>query len=442
MPVNYTNLSNYYNAKQLIPIIGNEILKIKKGIDENGQDRLLTFEEYFIEEYTDLTFGSDQCPKTISELALRKPDLNSSDIIAIYRAIPADRFDLNLLKKLAGLNKFEFFISTTYDGKLEEVIEKEGKVNTETIFWNHEKKEPLYINFENNARKMIYLFGGIADAYITEEISFSDEDKLECLFNLSLYNSINPSRNTDKFSFLEYLRNKILLFVGNNFQDLFMRFLIRTLYNSPYKNNKSKAYIINDQKAKLGFEKYFFDKYGIQIIHDSPIGEVINTLYDTIQGDQEFKERYKYKVFISYDREDAACAEKINTGLRNRGINSWLDTRDLGIATHRDEIRKVIESTDTRIFISILSRKLADKSNDESYVKSFEWKIADNRYRANEFMRGRGDKVEDFIVVPIAVDDFQHYIQKLPQLIEKDNIQRCNDPGLLDDIEDKIQSQQ
>jgi hypothetical protein len=435
MPINYTNLSNLYNAKQLIPIIGNELLKIKKG-----SDRLLTFEEYFIEAYTGLNYSDDQCPQTISELALLKPELNSSDIIAIYESIPRERFDFTLLDKLVLLDKFDFFISTTYDQTLRELINEKRDVKAETIFWNHEKREPLYINFTNNASKIIHLFGGINNEFENEDISFADEDKLECLFNLSLFNANNPNRSLDKFSFLQYLRGKVLLFIGNNFQDLFMRLLIRTLYNSPYRNNKSKAYIVNDNKARLGFEKYFFEKYGIQIIHDSPIDDVINNLFNTIQGEQAFRQRYSHTLFISYDRTDVGCAETISKGLRNRGINAWLDTRDLGIATHREEIKRIIESIGTRIFVALLSKTLLAKQMAESYVKSLEWKIAENRRRANEFLKGRGDKIEEFVIIPIAVDDYNEYLDELPDFIEKENILCCTDPALLQKIEDKLKS--
>ncbi|MBD0349835.1 MAG: hypothetical protein ICV65_01645, partial [Flavisolibacter sp.] len=149
MPIDYNLLSNYFTAKELIPIIGGEILKIKKGKNDQNEDRLLTFEQYLIEQRTGLNYDDQQCPKNISELALKFPSLNNSYITSIYKQIPPSDFVISNLEKLVGLTNFDFFISTSYDRKLEELLELKSEFKPEPIIWNHEKKDPLIINIEN-----------------------------------------------------------------------------------------------------------------------------------------------------------------------------------------------------------------------------------------------------------------------------------------------------
>jgi hypothetical protein len=450
MPINYGSMRNYYQGKLLIPIIGGGLLKIKKGLDEEGNDRLLTFEQYLIEDMTGLDYQDENCPKNISQLALKIPSLNSSDITATYKRIPPGEFDTNLLNELVQLRGFDFFISTSYDRKLEDLIAKDNSLNPaflkpEPIFWNHEIKGPLLLDFEKEpkARKIVYLFGGVSKEgeYSTEEMSINDEDRLESLFSLSLANSRSPSRANNAFSLLEYLRGKVLLFIGNNFQDWFMRFMVRTLYNSPYKNKMNTIYIVNDENEKLDFEKYFFEKFGIQIIRDAPIQEVIDNLVEEIQEDQNNQQVYRQKVFISYDREDLECARRIYNRLKNSGLNVWLDTRDLGIAEHKREIENVIADKDTWFFICLISKSLIDKPEEASYVKKIEWKMAEHKYALNERLRNIDKGRDPFYVVPVAVDDFKQYLHKIPEFMERNSIKDCDDLQLLDYIEKKLKSE-
>jgi hypothetical protein len=441
MPIDYNLMLNYYNSDQLIPIIGGELLKIRKGIHEDGQDRLLTFEQYVIEKMTNLFIEDPNCPNTMSELALKLPSLSSNDITAIYRQIPFEDVIAGQVKKIVDLDKFNLFISTSYDRKLEEAMAADNSLKAEPIIWTHLKREPLVINLEKPTRKIIYLFGAVGKGPLIEEVSINDEDKLEALFSMSLVNSRYMSTVNEAFSLLEFLKNKILLFIGNNFQDSFMRFMVRTLYNSPYKKDINTIYIVNDKRNQLGFERYFFEKYGIKIIHDSPIDEVVDNLYNLIKGQEEFKERYKQGAFVSYDRNfplDKACGIQTNGGLRNAGIKSWLDTKELKIEEHKKEIRRVIGAPETSIFIPVLSKNLINKSESESYVKSVEWEMAKAKLNLHESQMGK-NTMNPFFIVPVAVEVLDKAdIEKLPDFIRKYNIRQCSDPTLIHDIKDLL----
>lgn len=426
--INFNTLLNQYRSGNLIPIIGGELLKIT-----TMDNRKLSLEDYITENITESEYKFGTSPKNLSELALKHPALNNNEIMGIYNSIQPEQFDIELLKLLAKPNGFKFYISTTYDRKLEELF----KDSCESIIWNHEKKEPLYVNLENNLKKIVYLFGrikNIDEDY--EDFSFTDEDKLESLYNLSLSNFANKSTNKEKYSLLEYLRGKTLLFIGNDFEDWFMRFTIRTLYNRPYRYNPSKAYIINDTRKRISYQDYFFKKYEIKIVHDFPIEKFVRKLYEVIQTNEKFVDRFmNKKVFISYDRTDIEMATRIHGELRRIGINSWIDTRSIAIGEFGDEIKNEILSGKTCIFICLLSKNLIDKEYSESYVKRIEWKLAENRVKANEILNNRGDVTDKFAILPIAIDDFNQYSHELPEFIKKNNIYNLDDSRLFNIIE-------
>jgi hypothetical protein len=440
MPLDYPTLATFYQTKQLIPILGNELLKIENGVLDNGDKRWQSFEQYLIEDKMGAAAGQPDYPSTYSELANQRPSIGTSDFIATYQQIGSARFDTGVLQKIADLPKFDFVINTTYDTKLEELMRAnferygaEKYLPPEAIYWNHEKKDPLVFNQTNRTRKIVYLFGCVDTKPTYEEIAFSDEDRIECLFNI-VQQSKNPSILLESFSLLEFLRGKKLLFIGNNFPDWFMRFLIRTLYNSPYRNNPSKAYIINDERTNVGFEDYFFKKYDIQITHDSPITNVIENLFTAIRSKETFKQKYNSSVFISYDRVNKEEASQLRNKLETKGIKTWLDERDLGIVAHQSEIKNTIGSNDTRVFLALLSSTLVQKTEAQSYTKRIEWRTADSRKYLNGLDINKG-KMDPFYIVPVAIDDYKTYVAQLPEFISEINIKSLTDPTLTDDIE-------
>jgi hypothetical protein len=353
---------------------------------------------------------------------------------AIYEGLRESDIDSSMITQLSLLKKFKLFITTSCDRKLEDLLGDKA----EALVRNHTVNTPLQLNFSNNKQKIVYLFGRIRKEFEPDtSISFSDVDQIECVYNLSLTNTKNSS--IDNYSFLEYLKGKTLLFIGNNFQDWFIRFAIRILSNAPYNNIIRKVYIINDSNRKLNFEEFFFRRFEIQLVHDSPIQDFITNLCNVIHQDEQVKLRFGNKqVFISYDRDDAQQATALYNQLRNRGVNAWLDTSDLGPGEHKEEIRKYIQSTHTAIFICLLSKTLMDKADADSYVKYHEWKIAESRTNANKFMKERGDVIEEFTILPVAIDDFTEYVNKLPDFIKNNTIYKADDLNLLPFVENLL----
>lgn len=407
MPVNFDTLYDLYDAKKLVFILGSELLRLKTGD--------LTFEQKVIERVSKKKFDKETSPRSLVDLAIKyADDVSEGIVLGIYNRVKTDGFNNKLLELVADFPKIDLFISTTFDGELASLL-GEG---TEEIIWNHQAKAPLYLDLENQKKKLVYLFGKFDNG-----VSFFEEEQLESLLSLSSYNEKNPSSTRARYSFLEYLRDKTLVFIGVNASDWFLRFLIRTLYNTPVTPKSNKAYIINDKTSGINFERYFFEKFKIELIHDFPIEEWLNNLHDNIREKESFDNRYRPKrVFISYDRNDIGTARDLKNCLNLKHIEAFLDTEDMGIAEHERKIRTLIQSTDTCVFVCILSGVLAAKSKENSYVKRIEWKIAGDRYHANSYLESIGQAPSPFITTSYAIDDFNSYKNNLEEFILANNI--------------------
>lgn len=419
----YNNLLYQYRSGNLIPVLGSDLFKIK-----TPQGTLLSLEEHFMLTLEKDGVGAEDEADNFNEFSFKHIDLENL-VDFIYSEIDDKDRDTHLITQLAGLDGFKLFLTTGYDRTLEELLGD----TVETHIWNHAVNTPVQLNLTNGKKKIVYLFGRIRKMdEPNNSISFNDVDRMESLYNLVLTNTKSNSR--ENYSLLEYLRGKTLLFIGNNFQDWFIRFAIRILCNAPYNNIKRRVYIIDDVNRKLNFEKFFFTRFEIKLIYDHPISEFINKLTNTIRDAE--KERVAFdqnQVFISYDRDDTAGADTLYQMLRNNRINTWLDRPDLQAGDHKEEIDRQIVTTS--VFITLLSKGLVEKPEAESYVKYHEWKTAEERFKANKYLERTRTAYKPFTILPIAIDDFNGYIDRLPEFIKANNIYSLTRPDLLQQIE-------
>lgn len=412
MPVDYQLLYDIYSGNDMIVIIGSELLRM----DEEDA----SFEQKVIAEITKSPYNRTTGPRTFSELAIRYPRLNSGQLKGIYSRIDsAEGFNTNLLEHLKRMKKVDMFISTSFERKIEDVIGDSMEVK---VF----QKKPIYLNLREKKQQLLYLFGRIGEN--SGDLALFEEDQIDMLMSLVSCNEINKNITRDNYSLLEYLSNKTLVFLGNNFPDWFMRLLLRTLFNQRLNDRLNKAYIINDKNACINYEKYFFDKFGIELIHDYPIETFLHEFCDFIETREPFDDWYNpLKVFISYRREDMESARQIQAALKSRHIEVFLDVEEMGIARHEEKITNYIQSPDTCICICLLSKSLAETAEKDTYVKRVEWKRIQEKYFFVLEAQKRKIINEAFHVVPIAVDDYSSYSSSLPGFIRENNILALNE---------------
>lgn len=431
------SLYHIYNADQLVLIVGSEVLRMQDmpRPHVNGDPQRLvnkTFEEAAIERITDRSNLSS--PKTFSGIAIEQPDkgLSSNEVIGVYRSFRDRDFDKSLVKSIANLSKVSLVIQTSFDPVLKDALGN----NIDTYVWSKESKAPIHFDLTNGKRKLFYLFGDMEKG-----IALFEEEQVDCLLNLSASNEINKKNAPSEYSFLEYLNNKTLVFIGNNFSDWFMRLMIRTLYNRPIPSEAGKAYIINDSEGGIKYQRYFFDKFKIQLIHEYPIEDFLESFQQIIDEHGSFNNYYDgMRVFISYDRHDRECALLIKKALNIKHIEVFLDTSDIGLGEHDKQITAAILSNETCFFVAVVSQFMVERPKADSYAKRVEWSKASDRYTINKYLAATPDKSDPtpFVIVPTAVDDFRPYLDRLPNFITENTIWPCDPKQLADFIEVEI----
>jgi hypothetical protein len=415
--ISFDTLYDIYNSGNLVIIVGSETLKVRD---------CLTLEQAIIERITKNKFVPGSSPRSYSELAVEYPNVTTNVLTGKYNEFKST-LDKRLLNTIAGFSKVNLFIQTTFDTELEEMFGDRA----EPLIWNHEKKDPLYLNQQNEKKKIIYLYGNI-----NEEISIFEEEQIEALFSIVISNERNKSTGKDRYSFLEFLTKKTLVFIGNNFSDAIMRLMIRTLYNAPVTAKNFKAYIVNDQQAGIEYKKYFYKKFNIELIHEYPIANFLNDFRQKIREKEGFNNKYEpLTVFISYDHDSSTdIARELVRRLNDKNIAAFFD-ESMGITEHEQKIADSITNKNTLIFVCFISQTLAKKTAEQSYTKRVEWRNAEDRYNVNEYLQRTKQKADPFTVIPVACDDFKQYVDELPAYIRKQSIQKCT----LDDLADNIE---
>ena len=143
---------------------------------------------------------------------------------------------------------------------------------------------------------------------------------------------------------------------------------------------------------------------------------------------------HEKKVFISYDNTNKAEAASLNEKLRSRGVTTWFDRADITAGEHRNQIAKQIQPLETIIIVCLLSKELAAKAPNASYVKHIEWALAESRYLLKPQFSATAGKEDPLVIIPVAVDDFDAYRAGLPAFIRDNVIYKITDPKLIDEI--------
>jgi hypothetical protein len=418
------SLIDQYSSGNVIPILGCELLRINVGIDMD-----YNIHEYMIKKLFQPNTEWPKPPDFLSELPLSMPNINQNTIIGLYRQIQEKEKNVQLLRKIAGMKHFQIFIV----GSFFKDFEKQFRlVNPDEII-DVEKNDSnsvhslTNINFENERRKLVYLFDNTDNPYF----SLSDEELMESMHVLSRTATLNSPK-----SLLSNLTGKTLLFIGCDFSDWFMRYCIRVLTNMPYGIKPHRTYIVNNHPTSLNYQNFFFKKHKIQLLQAFPVKEFIDQFCHEADNVQEFHNRFSdSRVFISYDNGDADTAKQLYNALRVAGIDPWLDITDKVAGKHEETIVKQILNSKTKVMINIISSTLMERMANpgRNYVRDVEWDYA--------MVREKGKVVnidDNFYSIPYFVDNPRPYLSQLPPFL-KDDFRFGKDFGGIDNLIKEIE---
>ncbi|MEM7186586.1 MAG: toll/interleukin-1 receptor domain-containing protein [Bacteroidota bacterium] len=446
-----TLIRNAINRKGIVPILGNDLsrLKIKKA-DIPDIDRLNVLvnkisdedEHIVINLYDYLAFqlirtyhvADPPTPFNLNNVVLtlmnelgEAEDAVKDEIIRIFsEEIKNEELMLDVYRKLTRIEGFQTILTVNFDNFLERAFEAENNthVNPSVNFAIHNSDDVNEQKHDPQLKNIFNLKGSIhgTDFALTEEMS------LEYLYRLQ---NENDKKKTDLF---KAVKGKAILLIGCTFPDWFMRFFIRTISDDRFVDGRRKKYVASDHIAEASNLASFLKNYKTNVI---PIGvdleddqnekvysstfEFVDELVDELEENEGLVQNeplYKEKVFLSYSWGDKPLVTKLKNEFEKSGVELFFDEDDLRNGERfGDTISGYINNCD--YIVPIISENSI--KNKESYVYSKEWTraiiIEQFKGSTDQFPDGR-----DTYIRPYIIDGTSPTDDRIPEEIRSRNI--------------------
>ncbi|HLP46913.1 MAG TPA: toll/interleukin-1 receptor domain-containing protein [Candidatus Kapabacteria bacterium] len=405
--VNWESFIGNLTTGDIIPVIGEDLSLVK-----NKNDELITLNRYIAEELTQ-RLSIPYMGQRICQLATDYPNANIMLATnAIYNNIDEDRFYMGPMEKLAAITDFKFYISTTLDDRLEKALRKSRNLKNnemKIIDYSLQQSSDIQVDIENNIPVTVFnLLGSLRNIM---ESAFTEEEILEHFFSLSNKQNRHPLADY----FIKRVKNKTLLFIGCDFPDWFMRFIIRILTNQRYKLRIFSDYIVSDENDKYPDLNKFLAQFNKNIItKEMAQGRNVMAFIDELyrrwsDSSQNHPVQYEGSVFLSYNHPDMEKAKTLKQLLKANGIrNAWFDIDDLHAGEHQALIDEEIKKC--KVFIPLISNN--SLTNNQSYMWKFECPGIEGRLNADKYYGKMS-----FQIIPIVLDNTARNDERIPKFM-------------------------
>jgi hypothetical protein len=400
----WDDLLLYLEQKQVIPIIGQDLLSVEvEGRSVNAY-RLMA--ECFAKE---LKVSPELLPQdfTLSQVIAAYPRFREKRSL-IYSQTKAtfDRLPVSVpepLRLLARIPAFRIFVTTTFDPWMERALVEErfgGRPRPLSIGYSPGEAPDLTDEQLSSQEPIVFqLFGRVSGA---PQYGVTEEDLLEYVHRLQA----RPPKNL-----CDALRDHHLLFVGNSFSDWLARFFVRTARGDRLSAPHGKEiFIVDDELRRSSTMTSFFQGFcwETNILAENTPVEFVRLLHEkwferhptaevavSVDPLQEVVKPASHSIFISYAREDFDAASRVRDTLDQLGLNIWLD-REGGLEAG-DRYRAKITHDIWRctLFIPLLSKNAERRK--EAFFRE-EWDDALRRMR-----RFKGSSRA--FILPLVIDD-------------------------------------
>lgn len=376
----------------VVPILGNELLKIK--VDGKVQ----SLYEHIVKslcEIIDLEYvpGLDFEQLTCKSCMLKWDNIDSDPYYETYRIVKDSSFEAsNSISKLLDINKFKLVLTTTFDNVVAHSFEQKwGVGNYRKLYY---EKRTNGQDIETLDTPILYqMFGKASNE--SHSYVLTEDDLLEFL-HYWLNDNFKPKRLSN------ILRERYLLIIGCNYPNWLFRFFLHSMKFSTQSSSKSRIGMIADSIMDKELIS-FLSRLDVQIYDDAEM--FINELVERwnqykIENPDKTVSGYK-DVFISYASEDEKTASFIVDTFRKLGVTVWFDKRALEPADEYAEvIKKNIEKS--KAFVPILSKNVL--TNEKRFFKrEWTWGI-----EQSEWINPAP------YIFPIAIDDIDIQNELIP----------------------------
>jgi TIR domain/SIR2-like domain len=400
------DLLDYIEDRRVIPIVGPELLTVAT---DSGPRLLYDW----LAEKLAAKLGVDT--------ALLPPGYTLNDVVCWFLASRGRREEAytrlrgvlrdaafappKALTQLAQITDFDLFVTTTFDGLLEQALNAErfsGAQSTEVIAYAPNRVADLPCEREKLQRPLVYHLLGRVSASPTYVIS--DEDMLEFICGLQ-------SEHLAPEKLFHELEHNHLLLIGGNFTNWLARLFLRMAKRHRLSDPRDVGEVLADghsagdvrlmaflQQVSVRTRVYdgaaeFVDELHRRWSARRNGGQVIPLPASTqrfLPPEREMPER---AVFISYTREDLPAVQKLKAGLDAAGVTTWFDLERL--ESGDDYNRKILRNIQRcSFFIPVISA--TTQRRHEAYFRR-EWSYASDR------ARNMADAA--LFVLPVCIDE-------------------------------------
>jgi hypothetical protein len=385
----WDDLLSFIEEKRVIPILGPELLRVET---DSGPRLLYDWLAAKLAAKLSVDVSLLPQPYTLNDVVcwfLAARGRREEAYVRLRGILKDAPFEPPLaLRRLAAIDDFDLFVSTTFDPLLEMAINSErfgGTPSTDVLAYAPNRVSDLPTERDRLQRPVVYHLFGKLSASPTYVIS--DEDLLEFICALQ-------SEHLAPEKLFHELEHNHLLFIGSNFSNwlarLFLRMAKRQRLSDPRDVGEVLADNYSSQDERLvaflqqvsvrtriyvGAEKFVEELHRRWMARRKPVvGGVVPSAVRFVPPARDMPDN---AVFISYAREDLAAVQQIKADLEAVGVTTWFDLDRLEAGDDYDrKIRRNISRCS--YFIPVIS------ATTERRLEAFfrrEWSYAIDRSR-------------------------------------------------------------
>jgi TIR domain-containing protein/SIR2-like protein len=386
----WDDLLSFIEERRVIPIIGPELLMVST---DTGPRLLYDWLAEKLARRLNVDLAQLPKPYTLNDVVcwfLGARGRREEAYVRVRGILKDATFEPpEALKRLASIPEFDLFVSTTFDGLLEQAINLarfDGAPSTEVISYAPNRVVDLPAERDRLQRPVVYHLFGKLSASPTYVIS--DEDLLEFICALQ-------SEHLAPEKLFHELEHNHLLFIGSNFSNWLARLFLRMAKRQRLSDPRDVGEIMADNTTSederlvsflqqvsvrtriyVGAERFVNELHERLAARRRPTAPVAQA-----SGPTRFlppaREMPDNAVFISYAREDLPAVQQLKAGLEAAGVTVWFDMDRL---EGGDDYDRKIQRNIARCsyFIPVVSATTQRRL--EAYFRR-EWSYAMDRVR-------------------------------------------------------------
>ena len=385
----WDDLLSFIEEKRVIPIVGPELLRVET---DSGPRLLYDW------------LATKLAAKLSVDVSLLPQPYTLNDVVCWFLAARGRREEAYVrlrgilkdapfepppaLRRLAAIEDFDLFVTTTFDPLLETAMNLErfgGAPSTDVLAYAPNRVADLPTERDRLQRPVVYHLFGKLSASPTYVIS--DEDLLEFICALQ-------SEHLAPEKLFHELEHSHLLFIGSNFSNWLARLFLRMAKRQRLSDPRDVGEVLADshssqderlvsflQQVSVRTRIYVGAEKFVEELHSRWMARrklsVGATTVSALRFIPPARDMPDNAVFISYAREDLAAVQQIKADLEAAGVTTWFDLDRLEAG---DDYDRKIQRNISRCSYFIPVMSATTERRLEAYFRR-EWSYAIDRSR-------------------------------------------------------------